>query len=153
MDSGDGSTEGGAATRDASSGVDSAADGAIATPRPSTTDSGLGPNELGSSALVCEDHSDVAAALIGMHPSAVWLTRLEMELPREALIMDCRVARAQADAPITNQVTPGTYKGDPCPEGAVLSGGTSASFSAFPWATGSFAALGLLRRRRRRVPS
>jgi hypothetical protein len=44
-----------------------------------------------SGALVCAGHTDLAAALVGLEPSKAWLTRLELELPRHALSMDCIV--------------------------------------------------------------
>jgi hypothetical protein len=46
-----------------------------------------------SGAFVCAGHTDLAAALVGLEPSKVWLTRLELELPRHALSMDCVVER------------------------------------------------------------
>jgi hypothetical protein len=50
-----------------------------------------GPSELDDSLFACREYTDIAAAMIGMHPSRVWLTRLELDLPREALAMDCLV--------------------------------------------------------------
>ena len=44
-----------------------------------------------SGALVCGGYSDLATAMVGMRPTQVWLTRLELTLPRQALSMDCIV--------------------------------------------------------------
>jgi hypothetical protein len=83
-----------------------------------------------------------------MHPSAVWLTRLEMNLPRDQLVMDCRAGRS-GDTAVSNQLTARTYKGNPCPGGMVAVGTASPSFMPLPWMAGSFTLLGLLRRRRK----
>jgi hypothetical protein len=45
----------------------------------------------GSGALVCNGYSDLAAALVGLRPARAWLTRLELNLPKYALSMDCVV--------------------------------------------------------------
>jgi hypothetical protein len=47
-------------------------------------------------------YSDIAAAVIGMHPSKVWVTRLELNLPREALSMDCVVEAASSQERVNN---------------------------------------------------
>jgi len=39
--------------------------------------------------FACEGYDDIASALIGQRWDQVWLTRLELHLPREALDMDC----------------------------------------------------------------
>jgi hypothetical protein len=56
-----------------------------------------------SSTLTCGKYSDIAAAMIGMHPSKVWLTRLELDLPLEALGADCTVVPADSQAEVNNQ--------------------------------------------------
>jgi hypothetical protein len=45
--------------------------------------------EASSAEFACQEYSDIAAALIGMHPGRVWVSRLELNLPKEALTMDC----------------------------------------------------------------
>ena len=117
---------------------------------PAPPSSGLGPMEISSAELACQGHSDVAAALIGMHPDRVWLTRLEMNLPHEALSMDCHVDQAPDQSEVTNHVVAGKYKGDPCPGGTVAGRDAAASVVISPWA-GLLALLGLFRRRRSSV--
>ena len=44
------------------------------------------PNGIPASSLACDGLDDLAVALIGKVPSTVWVTRLEAELPRAALL-------------------------------------------------------------------
>jgi hypothetical protein len=64
------------------------------------TDSGSG---VSPATFACGEADDLSAALIGMHPSAVWLTRLELELPRSALDRDCVVSNVPAEE-VSNQL-------------------------------------------------
>jgi hypothetical protein len=130
-------SDAGGATRDARA----------TAPQPSAPDATLAPNEISSADLTCEGHGDVAAALIGMHPSKVWLTRLEMNLPHEALMMDCHAAPS-SDGPVPNAIRASKYTGDPCPGGTVATD-ASPSFAPIPWAAGFLTLLGLFRRRNR----
>jgi Uncharacterized protein conserved in bacteria (DUF2330) len=66
-----------------------------------------------SSSLVCNGHSDVAAAMIGMHPDTVWVTRLESNLPRESLAADLKIKPA-AQQPVTNKLRATTHVNPPC---------------------------------------
>jgi hypothetical protein len=59
-------------------------------------------NELDDAAFTCGEYSDISAAMIGMHPSRVWLTRLELDLPREALAMDCLVTASPTQTEISH---------------------------------------------------
>jgi hypothetical protein len=61
-----------------------------------------GPNELDDLPFVCRDYSDIAAAMIGMHPARTWLTRLELDLPREALAMDCLLSASATQTSISH---------------------------------------------------
>jgi hypothetical protein len=45
----------------------------------------LGPDEIDARMFGCEGVDDVAVALEGLHPYDTWVTRLEANLPREAL--------------------------------------------------------------------
>jgi hypothetical protein len=99
--------------------------------------------------FVCNGYSDIEAAVIGLHPARAWLTRLEMNLPHEALSMDCRLESASPQTIVPNQIVAPKYSGDPCPGGKVQT--AAASLTGFPWAIGSLAALGLSRRRRLRT--
>jgi hypothetical protein len=55
-----------------------------------------------STLLACNGYSDIAAALIGMHPRDVWITRLEANLPRTALETDLTVGAESEQASVTN---------------------------------------------------
>jgi Uncharacterized protein conserved in bacteria (DUF2330) len=59
---------------------------------------------LAQSTLDCEKYTDISAAMRGMHPAKVWLTRLELDLPKEALSMDCTVVPADSQEQISNQL-------------------------------------------------
>ncbi len=59
---------------------------------------------VAASKLQCATYSDIAAAMQGMHPANVWLTRLELDLPKEALSMDCTVVPADSQTPVSNQL-------------------------------------------------
>jgi hypothetical protein len=64
----------------------------------------VGPNAIAASRLECDGYTDIAAAMLGMRPANVWLTRLELDLPKEALSMDCTVVPADSQTPVSNQV-------------------------------------------------
>jgi hypothetical protein len=100
----------------------------------------------------CAGHDDIAAAVTGMRPDRVWLARLEMNLPREALIMDCNVGLASSQTGISSQLKATKATNLPCP-GGVLTGGVAASFanstSTCIWAIGSLFAVVVARRHRR----
>ncbi len=59
---------------------------------------------LAQSKLECQKYTDISAAMLGMHPANVWLTRLELDLPKEALSMDCTVVPADSQATVSNQL-------------------------------------------------
>lgn len=52
--------------------------------------------------LACGPLDDLAIALDGMHPSDVWLTRIEANLPRAALANDLVVEPAKVQEPVDN---------------------------------------------------
>ncbi|MCK6593455.1 MAG: DUF2330 domain-containing protein, partial [Polyangiaceae bacterium] len=52
--------------------------------------------------LACGQATDLAAALIGMHPRDVWLTRLETNLPQSALKTDLEVTAAASQTVVEN---------------------------------------------------
>jgi uncharacterized protein DUF2330 len=65
---------------------------------------GMLPSEAASSRdYTCGLYTDLAAAMIGMHPGNVWLTRLELDLPKEALAMDCVTVPASEQTTVSNQ--------------------------------------------------
>jgi hypothetical protein len=55
---------------------------------------GCGDSEIDAATLACDGHDDLAAALIGLHPNDVWITRIESLLPREALSIDLKLGAA-----------------------------------------------------------
>lgn len=72
------------------------------------------PSALPSSSFRCEPWTDLEAAMIGMHPNQVWLTRLEMNLPATALDADCVVEPAASQAPVSNFLQATRMKNPPC---------------------------------------
>jgi hypothetical protein len=59
---------------------------------------------IAAGTLECDGYTDISAAMLGMRPANVWLTRLELDLPKEALSMDCTVVPADSQTPVSNQV-------------------------------------------------
>jgi hypothetical protein len=47
--------------------------------------------EVAASQLACNGKDDLAAAATGMHPASMWLSRVQLDLPVEALTADCTV--------------------------------------------------------------
>ena len=45
---------------------------------------------------------DVSTALEGLHPADVWVTRLEADLPREALAVDLLLRAAESQDPVSS---------------------------------------------------
>jgi hypothetical protein len=101
---------------------------------------------------VCNDHDDIAAAVVGMRPGRVWVSRLEMNLPREALIMDCNVGLASAQGNVSRQLKANQATNLPC-AGGLITGGVAASFAnsaaTCVWAIASLCAVVVARRHRR----
>jgi hypothetical protein len=58
-----------------------------------------------ASQFSCGDLTDLSAAMIGMHPSRVWLSRLDMDLPRDQLNMDCHVNHAAKQDEVSSDLT------------------------------------------------
>jgi hypothetical protein len=63
----------------------------------------LGDNELGASTFACGPVDDLATALVGLHPSDVYLTRLEAKLPVEALDIDLQLGAALKQEPVQHR--------------------------------------------------
>jgi hypothetical protein len=89
-----------------------------------------------------------------MRPDNVWVTRLELSLPREALAMDCVVTPAAEQSDVSNQLQAVRAKNRPpgCPEVIFASRVARGSGSPPPLALGLIGAvlLGLVVRRARR---
>jgi hypothetical protein len=69
--------------------------------------------DLDAGSFACRDFTDISAAMIGMHPPRVWLTRFELNLPREALSMDCVVSPSEAQTTVPNQLIATLYENRP----------------------------------------
>jgi len=67
-------------------------------------DDALPNGELTRGALACGKADDIGVALVGLHPSRTWLTRVELDLPREALTRDCVVAPSSSQSPVSQFV-------------------------------------------------
>jgi hypothetical protein len=66
-----------------------------------------------STLLACNGYSDIAAALIGMHPRDVWITRLEANLPRTALETDLTVGAESVQASVSNWMVAASNVNEP----------------------------------------
>lgn len=70
-----------------------------------------------SDALECSAFSDIAAALVGMHPTDVWVTRLEANLPRSELSSDLTLAATPSQAKVANWHVAPQSANPPCVSG------------------------------------
>jgi hypothetical protein len=101
------------------------------------------PGTIAAEELECGELDDVAAALIGMHPSDVWLTRLEGDLPRSALESDL-LLRAGPQEPVENRFVATKHINHACDQAG---GASPTSISRKPpsipggWVTLALAAL------------
>lgn len=73
---------------------------------------------------------DIAQALVGMHPQDVWITRLEANLSREALVDDLTLEPAAEQVPLPGAFVAGLGQNIPlkckmAPKGAALAQGPS----------------------------
>jgi hypothetical protein len=115
---------------------------------------------VAASTFACNGFDDVAAALIGMHPGDVWITRLEADLTRQALAQDLTLTPAASQAAVPSWHLAPTSIGSPCPPNTTASpppsSGTTCAAGRRPafadTAAFTLAALGVglvLRRKRR----
>lgn len=75
----------------------------------------LGAGQIDSAKLACGALDDLSAALVGLHPKDVWVTRLEAELPVAALAQDLTLVPALGQAPLSHVVpADDEHHGDPC---------------------------------------
>jgi len=77
------------------------------------------PGETDARNLACGSLDDVAVALTGMHPSDVWLTRLEANLPRAALTADLELQATAVQDAVENWLTASELVNPPCTLAAV----------------------------------
>jgi hypothetical protein len=61
-------------------------------------------DELGAPQFTCGKYDDLGAAVVGMHPANVWLNRLELDLPRDALNADCTVTLNSSQESVSNEL-------------------------------------------------
>jgi hypothetical protein len=120
---------------------------------------GLSSDELitndSASQFSCGDLTDISAAMIGMHPSRLWLARLEMDLPRDQLGMDCRVNHAAKQAEVSSDITAVRAKNRPSYCSQVIFESRVAPVRTPPsvagaWSVAAAGLVALLRRLRRR---
>lgn len=60
------------------------------------------PDTVDARVFGCEGLDDVSTALEGLHPADVWVTRLEADLPREALAVDLLLRAAESQDPVSS---------------------------------------------------
>ena len=122
----------------------------------------VGPDLIDARQLACGDLDDVAVALVGMRPVYTWVTRLEANLPREALEQDLVLEASPGQSPVENWLFAASYTGDPCepPAGAApppagpqrRPRSRSGAGDAIAIAAALFALLAALARRQLRAP-
>ncbi len=78
----------------------------------------LGSSEISADALACGKLDDVAVALTGLHPRDVWITRLEAELPRSALLTDLQLSAASSQTTVHHRFVAESYVNGPCDNSA-----------------------------------
>jgi hypothetical protein len=71
------------------------------------------PGTTDAAVFTCDGHDDLSAALIGMRPPQVWVTRLEANLPRAALAEDLAL-RATNDGVVSNRLAAAEIENAPC---------------------------------------
>ena len=69
---------------------------------------------IAASSLVCDNYSDIAAAMIGMHPNTVWVTRLEANLPRESFASDLKIKPSTPQLEVENTFRATKHVNPPC---------------------------------------
>lgn len=140
-------------TADSCSSVLSALRGTALVVEDGTTSAGANP---GSRAFECAGYTDLAAAMIGMHPANVWLTRLEMRLPRESLVRDCVLEPSEDQSGVDNRIQARKASGRPanCPQAIFesrIARGATGNRTALFLGLGTLLAVGLRRRFRRKA--
>jgi len=69
---------------------------------------------VAASSFACGGFTDIAAAMIGMHPDTVWLTRLEANLPHAALATDLKIKPAASQDPGLHAFRAAVHVNPPC---------------------------------------
>jgi hypothetical protein len=78
------------------------------------TSSVCGPDQIDAKDLACGSLDDLAVALVGMHPTDVWVTRLESNLPRAALSADLELQAQIGQTPVSPSHTATHVVNPPC---------------------------------------
>jgi hypothetical protein len=71
-------------------------------------------DEIAAQDLACQNWTDLEAALIGMHPSDAWVTRLEANLPHAALAEDLVLAPAASQTAVSSWFVAKVGENAPC---------------------------------------
>jgi Uncharacterized protein conserved in bacteria (DUF2330) len=71
--------------------------------------------QVAASSFACGGYTDIATALVGMHPADVWVTRLEANLPRAMLGSDLTLAASPSQVAADNWHVAAINIGSPCP--------------------------------------
>ncbi len=74
----------------------------------------LGPDQLDASIFACGQLDDIAAALVGLHPADVWVTRLEANLPHAALTQDLALQADPSQSEKDNWLVANGVANPPC---------------------------------------
>ncbi|MBK8252718.1 MAG: DUF2330 domain-containing protein [Polyangiaceae bacterium] len=75
----------------------------------------VGAGEIDARKFACGELTDLATALVGMHPADVWVTRLEANLPRFALAEDLQLKANSSQATVLNYHETPKTKNYECP--------------------------------------
>lgn len=74
-----------------------------------------GQGSVPEATFACSEYTDLSTALVGLHPSDVWVTRLEAELPRIKLGTDLTVSASASQIEEPNWRVAENSIGSPCP--------------------------------------
>jgi hypothetical protein len=119
------------------------------------TNDALVDTDAAAQQFACGNLTDLSTAMVGMHPSRVWMSRMEMILPREVLGMDCHVKADASQKEVSSDLTARLVKNrpsyclQPIFESRIARERTSPAL-AFAWTLGGIGLIGLARRARRR---
>lgn len=114
------------------------------------------PGSIGAADIACGEYDDIAAALLGMHPNDVWVTRLEANLPRTSLDKDLTLTPDPSQHDLSSWHEASISIGSPCPDPAPAAKPRGCSVQRLPARNVPLASLAVLaltlaaRRARRR---
>jgi hypothetical protein len=113
----------------------------------------VGIDQQRATRLVSGGRTDLAAALIGMHPKDVWLTRLEANLPHAALANDLKITPASEQTEVFSAHRATQHANPPCDllqnhDVEIVSSNDSPASRTRQAGVGALTALGMLIARR-----